>query len=380
MNEEDCAFALHPARHRLPAMRIYLRDGLFTSLTGELAAWAGEDAARRRLAAVVETIAVTGARLADVVAVHPLRQGYNGTTGGTTAASGQQNPSGDVPTPLDLHAERVYVEALRGRGVRAVCSEETPSPIPVDADGGFVVALDPVDGSSNVDVNGPVGTIFSVMGAPGPGGDVRDALLRPGRTHLAAGMVVYGPATVLVLTVGQGTDVYALDPRNGDFRLARRGVVMPEDSREYAINASNARHWGPGVSAYVADLVRGEAGPRGRDVNMRWTAALVAEAYRILTRGGIYLYPADGRPGYSSGRIRLVYEANPVAMLVEQAGGAATDGAADILDLVPADLHERVPFVFGSRTKVERVRRYLDATDDTPERSPLFATRGLFRA
>lgn len=356
-------------------MRIYLRDGLFPSLTGELARWAGQDESRRRLAAVVETIAVTGARLADVVAVHPLRQGY----GAATDVPGYENPSGDRTTALDLHAERVYVEALAGRGVRAVCSEETPSPIPVDPDGHLVVALDPVDGSSNVDVNAPVGTIFSVLPGPAPGGDVAAALLRPGRAQLAAGMVVYGPATVLVLTLGEGTDVYALDPRNGDFRLARRGVVLPDDSREYAVNASNARHWGPGVTAYVADLVRGEAGPRGRDVNMRWLAALVAEAYRILTRGGIYLYPADARPGYSRGRIRLVYEANPVALLVEQAGGAATDGVGDVLDLTPTDLHERVPFVFGSRDKVDRVRRYLDGPDDAPERAPLFASRGLFR-
>lgn len=346
------------------------------SLTDTLTAWAGDDPARAAVAGVVDTLARAAARLASVVTVEPLRSIAQPERAEDVPDA---NPSGDVPTALDLYAETLYVEALRGSGVRAVCSEETPDPIAVDEDGAFVVAVDPVDGSSNIEVNGAVGTIFSVLPAPAPGEDAATALLRPGRELLAAGMVVFGPATMLVLTVGEGTDVHVLDRRTRDFRLVRRGIRIPEESREYAINAANARHWGPGVSEYVADLVRGASGPRGREFNMRWTAALVAEAYRILTRGGIFLYPADARPAYREGRIRLVYEANPVAALVEQAGGVATNGADRILDLQPVDLHQRVPFVFGSRAKVDRVRRYLAGPRAPHERSPLFAERGLLR-
>jgi len=163
------------------------------------------------------------------------------------------------------------------------------------------------------------------------------------------------------------------------YRPLRHSVTLPAESPEYAINASNARHWHPGIRSYVNDLVSGTAGPRQRDFNMRWLASLVAEAYRILCRGGIYLYPADARPGYEHGRIRVVYEANPIAFVCEQAGGAATDGRTAILDLVPADLHQRTPLVFGSRGKVERVRRHLDNPLTQHEESPLFSNRGLFR-
>jgi fructose-1,6-bisphosphatase I len=264
--------------------------------------------------------------------------------------------------------------------VAAVCSEESDEPIPITAGGRLVVAIDPVDGSSNIDVNAPIGTIFAVLPAVDPSQDAGAAFLQPGRRQLAAGMIVYGPSTMLALTLGEGTDLYVRDPRTRDFHLVRRGIELPADSREYAINASNARHWGPGISEYIGDLVTGALGPRERDFNMRWLASLVAETYRILTRGGIFLYPADDRPGYQNGRIRLVYEANPIAFLCEQAGGAATDGVTPVLDLEPDGLHQRVPFVFGSRTKVERVRRYLIEPQTSEDRSPLFSPRGLFRS
>jgi fructose-1,6-bisphosphatase I len=337
---------------------------------------------REPLVAVVRALAQAGTRLSRVIAVTPLRPA---TTGDPDPAQNGSAPpatnvSGDEQKPLDLYAEKLFVDALAGLDVAGVCSEETDEPIPVSPGGGLVVTLDPVDGSSNIDVNAPIGTIFAVLPALGPPADPAAALLAPGRHLLAAGMIIYGPSTMLVLTLGDGTDVYVLDPRSRDFRLVRRRIELPAESQEYAINASNARHWGPGIREYIADLVSGELGPREQDFNMRWLASLVAEAYRILTRGGIFLYPADARPGYEHGRIRLVYEANPIAFLVEQAGGAATDGITPILDLVPEHLHQRVAFVFGSRSKVARVRRYLAEPLPAHERSPLFAQRGLFRS
>jgi len=205
-------------------------------------------------------------------------------------------------------------------------------------------------------------------------------LLQCGRRLLAAGIIVYGPSTVLALTLGEGTNLYVLQPGTRHFVLVSERLSLPPDAREYAINASNARHWGPGIQAYVNDLVNGAIGPRERDFNMRWLACLVAETYRILRRGGIYLYPADARPGYAHGRLRLVYEANPVSFLCEQAGGVATDGITDILDLVPTNPHQKTPFIFGSRNKVERVRRYLLNPGPMHEKSPLFSDRGLFRS
>jgi fructose-1,6-bisphosphatase I len=361
-------------------MRIDPRPGLTASLSSVLTSWGSKGSGRAPLIDVVRAIAEAGARLSTVIAISPLKATLapQSVTQPPAATPGA-NPSGDEQKPLDLFAEKVFVDALAGLDVAAVCSEETDEPIPVTRDGRLVVALDPVDGSSNIDTNASIGTIFAVLPALGPGTDPAAALLQPGRRQLAAGMIVYGPATVLALTVGEGTDLYVLDPRTRDFRLTRSKVDIAVESGEYAINASNARHWGPGISEYIGDLVSGAFGPRERDFNMRWLASLVGEAYRILVRGGIFLYPADARPGYEDGRIRLVYEANPVALLCEQAGGAATNGIVPILDLEPAGLHQRVPLVFGSRTKVERVRRYLLEPQTAHERQPLFAARGLFR-
>lgn len=260
----------------------------------------------------------------------------------------------------------------------AVASEESEEPVEVTPGGRLVVTTDPVDGSGNIDINAPIGSIFSVLPVDGFEDDPGRALLQTGRAQLAAGFAVFGPSTVLVLTVGEGTDTYLLDPASGEYVLLHHGMTVAPDAQEYAINASNVRHWAPGIRSYVNDMVSGATGPRARDFNMRWLAALVAEAYRILLRGGIYLYPADARPGYESGRLRLVYEANPVAMVFEQAGGAATNGLTPILDMVPTGHHQRVPLVFGSTDKVDRVRRYL--TEVRPhETSPLFGSRGLFR-
>lgn len=361
-------------------MRADPPPGVTASLSSVLTDWASRGSGRAPLVDVVRAIAEAGARLSTVVAISPLRTAFTAepVTRAPAEAAGV-NASGDEQKPLDLFAERLFVDALAGLDVAAVCSEESDEPITVTRGGGLVVALDPVDGSSNIDANASIGTIFAILPALGPDADPAAALLQPGRRQLAAGMIVYGPATMLALTAGEGTDLYVLDPRTRDFRLARSKVEIPAESREYAINASNARHWGPGISEYVADLVSGALGPRERDFNMRWLASLVGEAYRILVRGGIFLYPADARPGYEDGRIRLVYEANPIALLCEQAGGAATNGIVPVLDLEPARLHQRVPLVFGSRSKVDRVCRYLLEPQTAHERQPLFAARGLFR-
>jgi fructose-1,6-bisphosphatase I len=344
------------------------------ALASVLDCWIDDHPGQESLVDVVRVITEVGARLATIVAVGPLEAAHaKGSPGSST------NASGDVQKPLDVQAEELFLVALAGCDVVAVCSEESEELIPLNAGGGLMVAIDPVDGSSNIDTNAPIGTIFSVLPATGFGDDPAAALLQSGRHQLAAGMIVFGPSTVLALTLGEGTDIYVLDPQSRAFLVARRHVELPADSNEYAINASNARHWGPGIREYVSDLVSGALGPRERDFNMRWLASLVAEAYRILTRGGIFLYPADARQGYQEGRIRLIYEANPIAFLCEQAGGAATDGVTAILDLQPSQPHQRVPFVFGSRSKVERVRRYLLEPQTSHQRSPLFSDRGLFR-
>lgn len=347
------------------------------SLTAILDRWSEADAQRRSAAAVIEAIANAGVRLSTAIAVAPL----TAPTPTAAADAGQPgaNASGDEQKPMDLYAEEVVLAALSGLDVAAVCSEESDEAVTITEGGQLVVAIDPVDGSSNLDVNAPIGTIFAILPML-PDGDATASLMQPGRAQIAAGMIIYGPATILVLTVGDGTDVFVLDLQTRYFRAAKRSIALPAESHEYAINASNARHWGPGIAEYIADLVSGEHGPRERNFNMRWLASLVAEAYRILTRGGVFLYPADRRPGYSDGRIRLLYEANPIAFLVEQAGGSATNGIDEILELTPTSLHQRVPLVFGSRTKVERVRRYLTNPNLNQTRSPLFSDRGLFQS
>jgi fructose-1,6-bisphosphatase I len=345
------------------------------TLDAVLTRWSSGSTERVTVAKAISAVASAGVGLSRIIARNPLAAGGAATD---TPDAGT-NASGDDQKPLDVEAEVLFVSALAEADVLAVCSEETEDPIAVHADGSLVVTLDPVDGSSNIDTLAPIGTVFGVL----PAGDTKDALaalLQPGRHQLAAGMIVYGSSTVLALTWGEGTDIYALDPDLGQFRLVRSGIELPVDSTEYAINASNARHWGPGIRDYIDDLISGELGPRERNFNMRWLASLVGETYRILQRGGIFLYPADARSGYAEGRIRLVYEANPVAFLCEQAGGSATNGSDAILDLAPTHQHQRVPLIFGSRSKVERVGRYLESPQESHNRSPLFSQRGLLRS
>ena len=280
------------------------------------------------------------------------------------AKAGTANSDGDHQKKLDIVAEDLFSDALRKAGIGAYLSEEVEEPTVFHPAGLLAVAIDPLDGSSNIDVNAPIGTIFSILPMVSEALAVPALAFRqPGRNQLAAGFFIYGPQTSLVVTFGKGVHLLVLSPKLNEFVLVESGVTIPPDMPEYAINASNYRHWREPVKTYIDDCVRGEEGPRGRNFNMRWIGSMVADAYRIFMRGGVFLYPGDRRPGYEQGRLRLMYEANPVAFLAEQAGGGATDGIDDILDRLPHSPHQRVPFIMGSADKVERVRQYhLDTT------------------
>ena len=263
------------------------------------------------------------------------------------AAAGEVNADGDVQKALDVLADEIILEAVRGAGAAAYMSEERDEAIPLAPGGRVVVASDPLDGSSNIGVNVSIGTIFSILPA-GRGG------LLSGREQLAAGFFVYGPQTTLLLTLGRGVASFLMR-EDGGFTLIEDGVAIPEQTAEFAINSGNQRHWHPPVQRYVADCVAGADGPRGRNFGLRWVGSLVADAWRIFSRGGVFLYLADSRDGYGEGRLRLVYEAAPMAFLADQAGGLASDGVRDILDIVPATVHQRVPLVFGSADEVAEV-------------------------
>lgn len=346
------------------------RAGAGITLACALDEWAGADARRRDVAATLAALAQGCAVLAGAIAEGPLA--------GDLALTLSSGEAGEGQKALDVIANDTVIDALRRAPVAAVASEENDAPVLLDPAAPLLVAIDPLDGSSNIDTGLSVGTIFAVLPLrEGAAAAAPAAFLQRGRDLLAGGYVLYGPHTALMLTVGAGTWHFALD-RAGTFRLVNADVKVKEATAEFAINMSNYHHWDEQVRAYVDDCLAGRAGPRERDFNMRWVASMVADAHRIFQRGGIYLYPGDGRKGYGRGRLRLLYEAFPVAFLMEQAGGAATDGRAPILDLAASSLHERVPFVFGSRDEVARVGRYTQEPSGHGERSPLFARRGLF--
>ena len=266
------------------------------------------------------------------------------------AIKGSANADGDDQKALDVLADDVITAQLRDAGAAIYLSEEQDAPISLHDEGALIVASDPLDGSSNIDTNVSIGTIFSIMPAAG-------GALQSGRNQLAAGFFVYGPQTTLLVTLGDGVLAFQMDD---DGRFCDMGwqVVISPDTHEFGINASNQRHWHAPVKAYIDDCLDGRDGTLKQNYNMRWVGSLVADAWRIFQRGGVFLYPADRRDGYAQGRLRLVYEANPVAMLVEQAGGKATDGTDSILDIEPKDLHERVPFIFGSKNEVDVIIGY----------------------
>jgi fructose-1,6-bisphosphatase I len=284
-----------------------------------------------------------------------------GALAGIGDVMGTQNVQGEVQKKLDVVANEVLVEANEWGGqLAAMVSEEMDAPYQIPnryPRGGFLLLMDPLDGSSNLDVNISVGTIFSVLRCPeGTKEPDEKCFLQPGSKQVAAGFTVYGAATILILTVGNGVAGFTLDKELGSFVMTASDIRIPEDTNEFAINASNMRNWEPPVKRYIDECLAGKTGPRERDFNMRWVASMVADVYRTLSRGGIFMYPRDAR--HEDGRLRLMYEANPMALIVEQAGGAATDGRHRILDIAPERLHQRVGVVLGSRNEVDRVTRY----------------------
>ncbi|HKH80534.1 MAG TPA: class 1 fructose-bisphosphatase [Methylovirgula sp.] len=332
----------------------------------------GRAAALAPVAEVVREIAKAAMDMADIISLGRLgEEGH--------AEVGHLNPDGDVQKRLDLSANSLFLNALQRAPVNVALSEELEEPLLLDPTAPLAVAIDPLDGSSNIDANVSIGTIFSILPALPDASNARAHFLQPGHNQLAAGFIIYGPQTSLVLALPERTSIFILDRRNGVFREAVEAVQIPRDSKEYAINASNYRHWTPSVRTFVDDCVKGTEGPLGCDHNMRWIASLVAEAYRILSRGGVFLYPGDLRQGYSSGRLRLIYEANPIAFIIEQAGGIANDSVRRILDIVPSDIHVRTPFVFGSANVVHLITRYHTDPQFSAEHSPLFTRRGLMR-
>lgn len=284
---------------------------------------------------------------------------------GDVIASGAAsiNVQGEAQKKLDVLSNEILLEANAWGGHLAACASEEMDhcqPIP-DAfpRGNYLLLFDPLDGSSNIDVNVSVGTIFSVLQCPDGIAQVGDEhFLQAGRTQVAAGYCIYGPSTMLVLTIGHGTHAFTLDREQGGFVLTQKSMRVPEQTQEFAINMSNERHWEAPMQRYVADLLTGKEGPRGKDFNMRWIASMVADVHRILTRGGIFIYPWDRKDPGKAGKLRLMYEANPMALLIEQAGGAASNGRERILDLAPTQLHQRVPVFLGSKDEVEQATTY----------------------
>jgi fructose-1,6-bisphosphatase I len=335
-----------------------------------LADWTNGAENRQAVATTIKAIADACIEISSLVARGPLA--------GELGAEQGDNMDGDTQKALDLIANDLIIEAIHTAPVACLVSEELDEPCPINQGAPLFVATDPLDGSSNIDTNVSVGTIFSIL--PAGKNDKGDGcLMQPGIAQLAAGYVIYGPQTAMVLTVGEGTVIFTLDPRTGEFRLTSQHVEISPDTNEYAINTSNSRQWDGHIRAYVDDCLTGTEGPHGSNYNMRWIASLVAECHRILSRGGIFLYPADIRKGYAKGRLRLMYECSPIAFLIEQAGGWATTGNQRILEIQPEDIHQRVPLIFGSRHEVKLVEAYYADLNPFHERSQLFGHRGLLR-
>jgi fructose-1,6-bisphosphatase I len=286
-----------------------------------------------------------------------------GALGDVLGSAGSENVQGEVQKKLDVISNEVLIEANEWGGhLAAMASEEmdsihlVPNRYP---QGEYLLLFDPLDGSSNIDVNVSIGTIFSVLRKVGhTRGISEEDFLQPGRQQAAAGYCVYGPQTTLVLTVGDGVAMFTLDREQGSFVLTQDNVQIPADTKEFAINMSNMRHWAPPVRRYIDECLAGKEGPRGKDYNMRWIASMVADVHRILSRGGVFMYPWDKREPDKPGKLRLMYEANPMAFLIEQAGGMATNGQQRIMDIGPKKLHERVSVILGSRNEVQRVTDY----------------------
>jgi fructose-1,6-bisphosphatase I len=297
------------------------------------------------------------------------------------------NIQGDVQKKLNVMSNDVMLQQNQWAGhLSGMASEEMEGVYAIPDQyrrGKYLLVFDPLDGSSNIDVNLTMGTIFSILRAPDPGNASLEDFLQAGTEQVCAGLALYGPSTMLVLTTGDGVDGFTLDRDIGAFILTHPQMRIPVEAHEFAINASNERFWEPPVKRYVEECLVGETGPRTKDFNMRWVASLVAETFRILTRGGIFMYPKDNKDPSRPGRLRLMYEANPVSFLIEQAGGASTTGRERVMGILPTELGQRVPLIFGSKNEVELVSRYYQeyARGKEPDtfNSPLFSTRSLFR-
>ena len=288
-----------------------------------------------------------------------------GELAGVLGSTLSDNVQGERQKKLDVISNQIIKDILKESGyVKAISSEEEDDVVPCHPEGKYLVSFDPLDGSSNTDINSLIGTIFSILHAPQwmeP--DDPSAFLQPGTQMVAAGYVLYGPSTMLVLTTGRGTHIYTLDKTHGGFLLTKGNVQVPEDTKEFAINMSNQRHWEPPVQEYVSDLLAGETGPRGKNYNMRWVAAMVGDIHRLLCRGGIFAYPYDNRDPKKAGKLRLLYEANPMSFLMEQAGGMASTGQKRIMEIMPKEIHQRVPVVMGSKNEVEAMVAYYDKAE-----------------
>ncbi len=309
-----------------------------------------------------------------------------GALGGAQGLTESVNVQGETQMKLDIISNDIFIRTSEyGGHLAGMVSEELEEPYQIPAEyplGKYLLVFDPLDGSSNLDINAPVGSIFSILKAPDDSQPPVPAdFMQPGSQQLCAGYAIYGATTMLVLTLGRGVHGFTLDRGFGEFILTHPNMTIPDETREFAINASNERFWEPPVKRYVVECLEGHGGIRGKDFNMRWIASLVAEVHRILVRGGLFMYPKDTKLPSKPGRLRLLYEANPMAMLVEQAGGGASWGRGRILELVPSELHQRVPLILGCRSEVERIERYHLEHDqglDSIYSSPLFNARSLF--
>jgi len=309
-----------------------------------------------------------------------------GALAGAYGSAQATNVQGETQQKLDVIANDIFLSTSEyGGHLAGMLSEELEQPYQIPDEyprGKYLLAFDPLDGSSNIDINAPVGSIFSVLRAPrGTEKPAVEDFLQPGSKQLCAGYAIYGATTMLVLTLGRGVYGFTLDRGFGEFILTHSNLRIPEDTSEFAINASNERFWEPPVKRYVAECLAGRGGVRGKDFNMRWLAAAVAEVHRILIRGGLFMYPKDTKDPSKPGRLRLLYEANPMGMIIEQAGGRVSTGRERMLDVVPTELHQRVPLILGAKNEVERLERYHMEHDQGLDRSytsPLFKERSLF--
>jgi fructose-1,6-bisphosphatase I len=286
-----------------------------------------------------------------------------GALGGVLGNAGTDNVQGEAQKKLDVLSNEILLEANEWGGhLAGLASEEMDEPYHIPEQypkGGYLLLFDPLDGSSNIDVNISVGTIFSVLRCPpGVTSPSEKHFLQAGVKQVAAGYTVYGPSTMLVLTIGTGVHSFTLDRELGSFVLSQRDLRIPEDTKEFSINTSNTRFWEPPVKRYIDECLAGKEGPRGKDFNMRWVASMVADVHRTITRGGVFMYPLDSKTKDKGGKLRLLYEANPMSFIVEQAGGMATTGRERILDIQPAKLHQRVPVIMGSKNEVARITEY----------------------